>query len=83
MKEALKKYAAYIAPCVTFVLGLALGGCATDPLKDVDYGCVDLNVEVEGYFTDSNADGRGRGVKVPEGETLSPELARILCPPVE
>lgn len=44
-------------------------------LTGLDAGCVD--VEVDGYFTDSRANGRG--VKLPEGAELTPELVESLC----
>lgn len=44
-------------------------------LERLDYVCVD--VYADGPWTDSRAEGKG--VKVPEGETLTPELAQILC----
>ena len=44
-------------------------------LEGADYVCV--SGEFDGLYTDSAANGRG--VKVPEGETLTPELAEILC----
>lgn len=52
-------------------------GCSTvdTVLTGLDAGCVD--VEVDGYFTDTRADGRG--VKVPEGTELTPELIQTLC----
>lgn len=52
-------------------------GCSTvdTVLTGLDAGCVD--VEVDGYFTDSRANGRG--VKVPEGTELTPELIANLC----
>lgn len=46
-------------------------------LDGADYICVTGNLD--GLYTDSAANGRG--VKVPEGETLTPELAEILCRP--
>jgi hypothetical protein len=52
-------------------------GCSTmdTVLTGLDAGCVDI--EVDGYLTDSRADGRG--VKVPEGTELTPELIDTLC----
>ena len=52
-------------------------GCSTvdTVLTGLDAGCVD--VEVDGYFTDTRADGRG--VKVPEGTEVTPELIQTLC----
>ena len=46
-------------------------------LDGADYICV--TGSLDGLYTDSAANGRG--VKVPEGETLTPELAEILCRP--
>ena len=59
---------------------LALAGCTgcstlETTMAELDAGCVD--VEVDGYFTDSKANGRG--VKVPEGTELTPELIQTLC----
>ena len=52
-------------------------GCSTmeATMAELDAGCVD--VEVRGYLTDTRADGRG--VKVPEGTELTPELIQTLC----
>jgi hypothetical protein len=44
-------------------------------LERLDYVCVD--VYASGVMTGSHA--TGKGVKVPEGETLTPELAEVLC----
>lgn len=44
-------------------------------LERLDYVCVD--VTATGPMTGTRADGKG--VKVPEGEVLTPELAEILC----
>lgn len=59
-------------------VGCLLSSCmgTSALLEETDYYC--LNVDLDGYFTDSR--GAGRGVKVPEGETLTPELASALCP---
>lgn len=56
---------------------LSITGCANTMklMEGADYVCVTGNVD--GFYTDSAA--RGRGVKVPEGETLTPELAEVLC----
>jgi hypothetical protein len=62
---------------VVVVMLMAVTGCANtiDVLEDADYVCI--TGDVDGYFTDSRASGRV--VKVPEGETLTPELAEVLC----
>lgn len=54
-----------------------LNGCVStmQVLDGADYVCV--TGDLDGYFTDSRANGRG--VKVPDGEVLTPELAEILC----
>jgi hypothetical protein len=44
-------------------------------LERLDYVCVD--VIATGPMTGTRADGKG--IKIPEGETLTPELAAILC----
>jgi len=56
---------------------LLLTGCQSTEsiLQGLDYACID--VQADGPWTDSGA--QGRGVKLPEGETLSPELAEVLC----
>jgi hypothetical protein len=56
---------------------MALTGCTNSMklLDGADYVCI--TGELDGFYTDSGANGRG--VKVPEGETLTPELAEILC----
>lgn len=48
---------------------------ACSSLERLDYVCVD--VVATGPMTGTRADGKG--VKLPEGETLTPELAQILC----
>lgn len=62
-----------------FMVAILAGcsGCSTmdTVLTGLDAGCVD--VEVDGYFTDSRANGRG--VKLPEGAELTPELVESLC----
>ena len=57
---------------------LALTGCANTlrVLEGADYVCITGNLD--GFYTDSGAEGRG--IKVPAGETLTPELAEVLCP---
>lgn len=51
----------------------ALPACSS--LQRLDYVCVD--VDSAGAFTGTRA--RGKAVKLPDGETLTPELARVLC----
>lgn len=57
---------------VAFSLVL-LTSCSS--LERLDYVCVD--VYAAGVMTGSHA--TGKGVKLPEGETLTPELAAVLC----
>jgi hypothetical protein len=45
-------------------------------LEGADYVCINGNVD--GPYTDSAASGRG--IKLPEGETLTPETIEALCP---
>ena len=54
-----------------------LTGCANTMkvLDGADAACAD--VELFGYMTDSRA--RGRILKLPEGQELTPELAETLC----
>jgi hypothetical protein len=54
-----------------------LTGCANTMkvLEGADAACAD--VEIDGYLTDSRA--RGRIVKLPEGQQLTPQLAEVLC----
>lgn len=64
--------------CLVLVAtALMLNGCSsvTDTLAGVDYACVDI--QVDGPYTDSGA--QGRGIKLPEGETLTPETIAALC----
>lgn len=55
------------------VILLAASGCSS--LERLDYVCVD--VYADGPWTDSRAEGKG--IKLPEGETLTPELAAAIC----
>lgn len=55
------------------VIALAASGCSS--LERLDYVCVD--VYADGPWTDSRAEGKG--IKLPEGETLTPELAVAIC----
>jgi len=57
---------------------LALTGCANTMkvLEGADYICITGNLD--GLYTDSAADGRG--IKLPDGESLTPELIKALCP---
>jgi hypothetical protein len=54
-----------------------LASCSTldTVLVGLDAGCVDI--EVRGYVSSSRADGRG--IKVPEGTEVTPELIETLC----
>lgn len=56
---------------------LALTGCTNtmQVLQAVDYACVDI--QADGPWTDSGM--QGRGIVVPEGETLTPETVERLC----
>ena len=44
-------------------------------LEGADYVCINGNLD--GFYTDSGA--TGRGLKVPEGVELTPELLEALC----
>lgn len=52
---------------------ILLASCSN--LERLDYVCVD--VDTAGAFTGTRA--TGTGVKLPEGEKLTPELAAVLC----
>jgi hypothetical protein len=56
---------------------LLLNGCGSTEhvLAGLDYACID--VQGDGYFTDSGI--QGRGIVIPEGETLTPETIAALC----
>lgn len=56
---------------------LGLQGCESTErvLSGVDYACIDI--QGDGYFTDSGI--QGRGIVMPEGETLTPETVEALC----
>jgi hypothetical protein len=58
-------------------LGLALNGCASveKTMSAVDYACVDI--EMDAKTSDSGI--LGRGVVLPEGETLTAETIDLLC----
>ena len=58
-------------------LSLAITGCTNtmQVLEGADYVCVNGNLD--GMYTDSGA--TGRGVKVPDGVELTPELLVALC----
>lgn len=68
--------------CFLFVVLLtcfiSLNGCESmqASLERLDYVC--LEGEIDGPFTESA--GRGKAIKVPEGETLDPETIQALCP---
>lgn len=55
-----------------------ISGCTSTlaVLDELDYACVD--VTLDGWTTDSAASGRG--IRIPEGETLTPETVEALCP---
>lgn len=57
---------------------LSLAGCTNtmQVLEGADYVCV--TGDMTGRWTGSQIDGRG--VKMPDGEILTPELAEVLCP---
>lgn len=44
-------------------------------LSGLSYACVDI--QIDGYLTDSGA--QGRGIKVPSGEVLTAETVEALC----
>lgn len=71
-----KMISLYKLLCLSALL-LVLSGCSSTlkVLDGADYVCITGNLD--GYFTDSGAEGRG--IKVPEGETLTPELVAALC----
>jgi hypothetical protein len=56
---------------------ILLTGCANTMkvLESADYVCI--TGDVVGRWTGSRLDGRG--VKVPEGEVLTPELVEAIC----
>lgn len=56
---------------------ILLTGCANTNkmLEGADYVCI--TGDVVGRWTGLRVDGRG--VKIPESETLTPELAEVLC----
>jgi hypothetical protein len=57
---------------------LALSGCMTTDkvIENMDYSC--LNIVLDGPTTDSSASGRG--IKVPDGVEVTPELLETICP---
>lgn len=59
------------------LLAILVTGCTNtmQVLEGADYICVTGNID--GMATDSAASGRG--VKLPDGEVLTPELAEVLC----
>lgn len=63
---------------ITVLSLLIVSGCQNtmDMLAGTDYICV--TGDITGRWTGSQIDGRG--VKVPDGETLTPELVESLCP---
>lgn len=65
---------------IACVMLLALSGCMSNTmplLQGADYVCIKGNVD--GPYTDSGA--TGVGIKLPEGETLTPATIEALCPP--
>jgi hypothetical protein len=56
---------------------LALTSCANtmQALEGADYVCI--NGEISGIYTGSGA--VGRGLKIPDGVVLTPELLEALC----
>jgi hypothetical protein len=62
---------------ILIVLIAMLTGCANTltVLEGADYVCI--TGDVVGRWTGLRVDGRG--VKVPANETLTPELAEVLC----
>lgn len=63
---------------ITFLaLATLLPGCANTLklLDGADYVCI--TGDMVGRWTGTRIDGRG--VKIPDGETLTPELAEVLC----
>lgn len=69
-------YKATLAAVLVVAMVLLTGCQSTENvLSGLDYACID--VQADGPWTDSGA--QGRGVKVPDGETLTPELAEVLC----
>lgn len=56
---------------------LCLSGCMSldKVIEQTDYACV--GITLDGPTTDST--GRGLGIKVPDGEQLTPELMALLC----
>lgn len=59
------------------ILPLALAGCSSagTVLSDIPYACIDI--QIDGPWTDSGA--QGRGIKLPDGQTLTPETVAALC----
>lgn len=59
-------------------LAISLAGCQNTMtvLEGADYVCVEG--QLDGPYTDSNASGRG--IKLPEGETLTPATIEALYP---
>ena len=60
-----------------FALLVVVSGCqsTTDILAGLDYVCVDI--QADGPMTDSGM--QGRGIVLPEGETLTAEAIDRLC----
>jgi hypothetical protein len=56
---------------------ILVSGCTNTlkALEGADYICITGNID--GYFTRSGFDGRG--IKIPDGETLTPETVEALC----
>lgn len=64
-----------VTTCIILLMTLTACTNTMNMLENADYICV--TGQIDGSFTDSAANGRG--IKVPEGESLTPELAEILC----
>jgi hypothetical protein len=56
---------------------ILVSGCSTTEsvLTGLDYACVD--VQVDGPWTDSGV--QGRGIKIPNGESLTADTVEALC----
>lgn len=67
----------HLAALLCFAITLILSGCASveKTLGAVDYACVDIDVNP--HTSDSGM--MGRGLVLPEGETLTPEVVDLLC----
>jgi len=77
LKNTLNRSYTLLCTLSLLLLVLTLSGCQSveKTLGAVDYACVDITLE--GHTTDSGL--LGRGIVVPEGETLTPETVDLLC----